>query len=86
MNTLIHADIFFFVSTVCLAVLAIFALIALIYLIKILASLKKLADRATIEGNYLMDEVHSMADRMKRRAFNPLFIYLLIKRLIRRYV
>jgi hypothetical protein len=86
MNTLIHADIFFFVSTVCFAILAIFLLIALIYLIKILATLKRLSERATVEGNYLMDEVHGMADRMKRRAFNPLFVYLLIKRLIRRYL
>lgn len=86
MNTLIHADIFFFVSTVCFAVLAIFALVALIYAIKILANVKKLSERATTEGNYLMDEMHDMADRMKRRAMNPLFAYLLIKRLIRRYL
>jgi hypothetical protein len=51
-----------------------------------LADVKKLTSRATIEGNYLLDEVHQMADRMKRRAFNPLFVYFLVKRLIKRYL
>ena len=86
MNTLIHADIFFFVSTVCFAVLAIFLLIALILAINILMRLRKLSQRAEVEGNYLLDEVHSMADRMKRRSFNPLVIFFLVKRLIQRYI
>jgi len=86
MNTLIHADIFFFVSTVCFAVLAVFLLVAIILAINILMRLKRLSERAEVEGNYLMDEVHSLADRMKRRSFNPLIIYFLIKRVIKRYI
>jgi hypothetical protein len=85
MNTLIHADIFFFVSTVGFAILAVFLLILLIYALKIMANLKQISDRAKTEGDFLLTEVHQMAERMKRRSFNPLLIFLLIKRLIRRY-
>lgn len=86
MNTLIHADIFFLVSTICFVVLAILLVVVLVMVINILSRLKKLSERAEIEGNYLLDEVHSLADRMKRRSSNPLVIFFLVKRLIRRYI
>lgn len=43
MNTLIHADIFFFITSVALVILTILIIIALIYLIQILKNFKDIS-------------------------------------------
>lgn len=50
METLVQADIFFFVTTIAVAVVAIFAVIALIYFINLLSQLKRMAARAEVAG------------------------------------
>jgi hypothetical protein len=45
MDQLIHADIFFFISTIAVVLIAIAAITALIYAIKILHNIKKITDR-----------------------------------------
>ncbi len=44
MDTLIHADIFFFVSTICFVILTGLLIIVLVHLIGILRRIKKISD------------------------------------------
>ena len=60
MEQLIHADVFFFVTTIAVAILSIATLIALIYLIIILRNLKEFSKRAKEEGIAVIDDVTSV--------------------------
>jgi hypothetical protein len=50
MDTLVKADIFFFVSTIAVGVVAVFLVIALIYAIQILTRAKRMVIQAEIAG------------------------------------
>ena len=47
MQSLVHADIFFFISTVCLVVLSILLAVALYYAIGILRNVREVSERIT---------------------------------------
>ena len=49
MNTLVHADIFFFVTTIAVVVVAAALAIALMYLVRILNDVKKIAEQVREE-------------------------------------
>ena len=53
MTTLAHADIFFFVTTICMVVVTALIAIALIFAISILAHARKMARRARVEAEKL---------------------------------
>lgn len=85
MNTLIHADIFFFVSTICLVIVTVFLIIALTLLIKTLSDFRYIADRTRTEGDFFLNELHRMGERMRARRFGIGALFIFIRRLIRRY-
>jgi hypothetical protein len=68
MNQLIHADVFFFVTTIAIVVLSIAVLIALIYLIIILRNLKDFSKRAKEEGMAVLDDVTSVRHFVKEKS------------------
>jgi ABC-type siderophore export system fused ATPase/permease subunit len=61
-ESLIHADIFFFVSTIALVVLSIGFAIALFYVIKILRDAREISDKIKVESGEIV------ADSKKLRA------------------
>ena len=58
MEHLVHADIFFFISTIALSLISIVLIIALIYVVVILDDIRKLSDRMRKEGEEILDDVH----------------------------
>lgn len=86
MNTsLVHADIFFFVTTVAVAVLTILVIIAWIYIIRILANIRAITDKARIEGEFLLDEVRELRERLNRNRFGIVALYDFIRHVVGRW-
>jgi hypothetical protein len=69
MNTLIHADIFFFVTTIVVVIVGLLLAIALIYFIKILYSVKRVAEEIRDETILFRQDVHELRDSIKREGF-----------------
>jgi hypothetical protein len=93
METLQHANTFFFISTIGFVVLGVLLVIALFYFIKVLTNLRyitdkmrHMSDRAQVEGDFFFHELHDMSERMRSRTFNLFSLMWLIKKLIRRYI
>lgn len=61
-ESLIHADIFFFISTIALVVISIGLSISLFYVIKILRNLRDISDKANAES----DEIIADIKRLRR--------------------
>ncbi len=59
MESLIHADIFFFISTIALVVLSIGVLIVIIYLIRILHNVREVSQRVREEGDEIVGDIRS---------------------------
>lgn len=59
-ESLIHADIFFFISTIALVVISIGFSIALFYIIKILRNLRDISDRANSESEEIVADIKSL--------------------------
>ncbi len=72
MTTLAHADMFFFISTICFVLLTICGVVLLVYVIGIVRSIKKasdaigtsLADMSTETKAFIKDIRESMVYRM----------------------
>ncbi len=64
-ETIIKADIFFFISTVCLIILTILFSVVLVYGIRIAHDVKKLARRAREEGELILEDAKSMREDVK---------------------
>lgn len=78
MNTLIHADIFFFVTTIAVIIFTILASIALYYLIGALKNFKRitknLENRIDQAGDKISDEAEYIKNRVHESfVFNMLF-------------
>lgn len=69
MDTLIHADIFFFVTTIVVIMVGLLFIVALIYLIKILYSVKRIAEEVRDETILFREDVHELRDSIKREGF-----------------
>lgn len=58
MDTLVKADIFFFISSIATVVVAIFAVVALVYVIQTAKILKRLSERASTEADKLFTVIY----------------------------
>ena len=65
METLIHADIFFFVTTIVVVVIALVVLIALIYLILILRDIRDLSRIIRHEGAEIAEDVATIRQELR---------------------
>ncbi len=65
MDSLIHADIFFFITSVVTIVLAIFIAIALFYIIKILADIREISRIARVETNEIAGDIQSIRQEVR---------------------
>lgn len=77
MNTLIHADIFFFVTTIAVIIFTILASIAMYYLIGALKNFKKITKNLEHRIDQAGDQISDEADYLKNRLHDS-FIFNLI--------
>ena len=68
MQTLIHADIFFFVTTIVEVLVAIALIIVLVYIAVILADIRELSRTIKKEGAEIVDDVHAFREEIKEEA------------------
>lgn len=84
MDTLMHADIFFFVTTIAVVLVAIVFTIALIYLIVILKRVRDIAEQVREETILFREDVHQLRDQVKRTGFQAKAFFSLFQNLFSR--
>jgi len=76
MATLIHADIFFFVTTIAVVVVAILFVAIIIYVLAILNDLHYISGVVRKETNLLAEDLEDIRERVKREGALSLFMNL----------
>jgi hypothetical protein len=69
MDTLIHADVFFFITTIAVVVVATALTIALIYLAKVLSDLKKITEQVRDETVLFRGDLSDLRSNIKQEGF-----------------
>lgn len=69
MDTLMHADIFFFVTTIAVVVVTLLLALVLIYLIKVLNRIKNIAEQVRDETVLFREDIHGLRDSIQREGF-----------------
>jgi len=84
MNELVHADIFFLVTTAVLIVLAIIFAIGLAYAVSILRDVKYMSKRIREEGDEVIEDIHILREHIKNEGFKLSMIARLVSKFWRR--
>lgn len=79
MNTLIHADIFFFVTTVVVIVVGIAFTVALIYLTKVLSDIKEITKQVKEETILFREDVAGLRNDIKKEGFRAEHFLMFVK-------
>lgn len=74
MNTLIHADIFFFITTIVVIVLALGVCIALFYIIRILRNFSDVSDKVKIESTEIIQDIKHAREKIKSQGLGFSYI------------
>jgi hypothetical protein len=69
MGELIHADIFFMVTTAALVIVTIIAVIALVYAVAILKDIKYVSKRIKTESDEVIEDIHVLRTSIKEHGF-----------------
>lgn len=69
MDTLIHADIFFFVTTIAVIVLTLLLIVVLIYLIMALRRIKTIAEQIRDETILFREDIHDLRASVQKEGF-----------------
>lgn len=64
-DTLIHADIFFFITTIAVILFTILAIIILVYVVGIVRSFSYIAKRLQKESDQVADDIAEIRERVK---------------------
>jgi hypothetical protein len=67
MTTLIHADIFFFVTTIAVVVVTIAITVLIVYLVKVFQSVRKIADAINEETILLRRDIGDLRNEIRAR-------------------
>jgi hypothetical protein len=67
-QTLIHADVFFFITTIAIALVTIVSVIILIYIVIILKDIRELSRTVKKEGAEIIQDVHVFRQEVKEEA------------------
>jgi len=67
MDTLIHADIFFFVTTIAVVVITIALTVLIVYLIKVFRSVRKIADMVSDETVLVRKDIADLRSEVRER-------------------
>ncbi len=65
MNTLIHADIFFYVTTIVVILLAVLVSILIFFLIKISRNVSEIVKKVKKESDNIVEDVSSFREKIK---------------------
>jgi uncharacterized membrane protein YgaE (UPF0421/DUF939 family) len=84
MDTLVHADIFFFVSTVALIVIGIGVAIALFYLIRILKDISHVSGKVKEESDAIITDVRTLRGHIKTEGFKMKYLSGFMKSVFKR--
>ncbi len=84
MESVIHADIFFFVSTIALVLVTIGLVIVIIYVIRILDDMRHISEKVRTEGDSFIDDLHEWRRELKHKGFGLLSLGRFIQLFIRK--
>ena|SRR3989344_196594 len=74
METLVKADVFFFITTVVILILGVTLFVAAIYLIKVLRKVKSITDRMEEEADEIIDDAHEFRENIKKEEVRMSFV------------
>jgi len=80
MNNLIHADVFFFVTTIAVIVVAAVFTVALFYFIGVLKNVRDVSEAIKEETDLIRDDIRAARENMKRDGFKLKHIVSLFSR------
>ena len=66
MNNFIHADVFFFITTMAVIAVALGFIIALFYLVRILRNIYKVSDKIKEESTEILDDIKNARHSLKK--------------------
>lgn len=75
MQTLIHADIFFFITSIVVVILAIFAIVILFYVLRIVRSVDHIVDNIKKESDSVAADIEMLRTNIKEKGTH-LFSFL----------
>lgn len=84
MDTLIHADIFFFVTTIAVVIVGAVLAVALIYFVKILSDIKKITKQVHEETILFREDLHDLRTEVHHDGFKMQHFIDFMTRLVRR--
>ncbi|HUC01744.1 MAG TPA: hypothetical protein VMA75_02465 [Candidatus Paceibacterota bacterium] len=84
MDTLIHADIFFFVTTIVVVIVGIALTIALIYLAKVLSDIKDITRQVKEETVLFRNDIKDLRGDIKKEGFRMERFMIFIKNLFKK--
>jgi uncharacterized membrane protein len=84
METLIHADIFFFISTISIVLITIGIVISLVYIIRILRNVSDVSDKVKEESTEILSDVKHLRGTIKQEGFKMSYVFGFFKNLFGR--
>ncbi|MBI2577251.1 MAG: hypothetical protein HYV77_00195 [Candidatus Wildermuthbacteria bacterium] len=82
MDSIIQADIFFFITTVALVTLTVILAVALIYIVKILRNIKHVTDLAKKESLLLSEDFEQVRLKIRQEGFKIQYLLQLLFALV----
>jgi uncharacterized protein YoxC len=83
MDTLIHADIFFFVTTIAVVVVTIALIVALIYLIRVLRQIEEIGKEIKAETVLVREDIHGLRENIRHEGFKLKTLYSFVAKLFK---
>ena len=74
METLVKADVFFFITTIVVLILGVTLFVAAIYLIKVLRKVKIITDRVEEEAGEIINDAHKLRENIKKEEVRMSFV------------
>ena len=65
MNTIIHADIFFFITSIAVAIFSVAAIIILYYVIRLMQHIEYIAQKIRLESDNVSEDIAAIRERLK---------------------
>ena len=83
MNSLISADIFFFVTTIALILITAFFIVALVYLVRVLKDASHISKKIRDESDEIIKDVSSFREKVREKGFKLVDILGIVGKFIR---
>lgn len=84
MDTLIHADIFFFVTTIAVVAVTIILIVVLVYLIQILRRVRDVSEYVRQETTLFREDIQSLRADVRREGFRIESFFGFIRNIFRK--